>query len=125
MRNNSILITPLIALVLMTGCRAGEKSDDGSADSVSTATDAAVQDTSSSEAALRQFNGMGTIENITPSRTYIIIKHGPIEGYMGAMTMPFEVRDEALISDVEIGDSVRFELSTDGTQTWVSDLGKM
>jgi protein SCO1 len=123
MRNNSILIAPIIAIIFLAGCQTREETNGGSADSVSATLETAVADSSSSD--VQQFTGQGTVENITPSRTYIIIKHGPIEGYMDAMTMPFEVRNEQLLNEVAIGDSVRFELSTDGTQTWVSDLGKM
>lgn len=46
----------------------------------------------------------------------VVIDHEEIPGLMGPMTMPFEVRDPALIADLEPGHRVfaRFEIAEDG-----------
>lgn len=48
--------------------------------------------------------------------TEVVIDHEEIPGLMGPMTMPFEVRDPALIADLEPGHRVfaRFEIAEDG-----------
>jgi Cu/Ag efflux protein CusF len=52
----------------------------------------------------------GTVTGTTPDRDMIIVRHDEIDGYMGAMTMPFMVRDSSLISGVSKGDSIRFSI---------------
>ncbi len=70
----------------------------------------------------RTFYGTGVVKNITPSRTYIVIKHQAISGYMGAMTMPFVIKDENVLKSVVVGDSIDFELSLSGSETFVSSI---
>lgn len=57
----------------------------------------------------------GTVTHLTTARDMMIVRHDKIAGYMGAMTMPFTVRDTNLVSGVSVGDSIRFTIQvTDG-----------
>ncbi len=76
------------------------------------------------EASPQTFSGHGVIKNITPSKTYVVIQHGPIAGFMGAMTMPFELRDQKLLGGVAVGDSIAFTLTSTRTSTWLSKMVK-
>jgi len=52
----------------------------------------------------------GIVTRLTAERDLLIVRHDEIEGYMGAMTMPFTVRDTSLVSGVSAGDSIRFSI---------------
>jgi Cu/Ag efflux protein CusF len=48
---------------------------------------------------------------LDPARSRITLKHAPIKLVkMAAMTMPFKVRDAALLEPLKVGDRVRFEV---------------
>ena len=53
---------------------------------------------------------------LDPVRGRITLKHAPIKSIkMAAMTMPFKVRDAALLAPLNVGDKVRFQVvETDG-----------
>lgn len=53
----------------------------------------------------------GEVVKLDPARSRITIKHAPIKLVkMAAMTMPFKVRNAALLEPLKIGDRVRFEV---------------
>ncbi len=70
---------------------------------------------------VREYTVVGqviTVQPATPQR--ITIKHQDIEGFMPAMTMPFEVRDAAVLESTKPGDLVRATLSVQGVEAWIS-----
>jgi Cu/Ag efflux protein CusF len=50
---------------------------------------------------------VGRVVSVTPNGQFVVVDHGPIEGFMDAMSMPFAVADPVAL-DVEAGDFVRF-----------------
>ena len=53
----------------------------------------------------------GEVVRLDPARSRITLKHAPIKLVkMAAMTMPFKVRDAALLETLKVGDRVRFEV---------------
>ncbi|KQW38521.1 copper-binding protein [Rhizobacter sp. Root404] len=53
----------------------------------------------------------GEVVRLDPARSRITLKHAPIKLVkMAAMTMPFKVRDAALLEPLKVGDRVRFEV---------------
>lgn len=56
------------------------------------------------------FEVTGRVTGTTAERDMLIVKHDEIEGYMGAMTMPFIVPDSNLIDGIAPGDSIRFTI---------------
>lgn len=55
-------------------------------------------------------NARGTVIDLDPVGGWVLINHGPIEGFMDAMTMFFQVSDPALLEGIKVGDGVRFVL---------------
>ncbi|WP_406871838.1 copper-binding protein [Aminobacter sp. P9b] len=52
----------------------------------------------------------GTITKIDGTQNKITLKHGPITNLdMDAMTMVFALADPAVIKEIKVGDSVKFE----------------
>src|SRR5262245_19780905 len=59
-----------------------------------------------SEAPAREYQLQGQILAVRPERSEVVIKHGDIKGFMPGMTMPFKVKDGALLQGKEAGDLV-------------------
>lgn len=64
----------------------------------------------------------GVVQNVTPSRTFVVIRHGRIPGFMDAMSMPFAVADSALLRNVSVDDSIGFRIRVTGGDVVLVDL---
>jgi protein SCO1/2 len=63
---------------------------------------------------------------ITEVRTNsLIIHHEAIPGYMDAMTMPFNVKDRAIISSLNRGDKISFTLFVTDNQSWIENIVRL
>lgn len=58
----------------------------------------------------REYDLQGQVLAVDRSRQEITIKHGDIKGFMPGMTMPFHVRDPALLDCCQPGDLVKARL---------------
>jgi Cu/Ag efflux protein CusF len=47
-----------------------------------------------------------------PSANQIVVEHGPIKGFMDAMTMGYQVDPPSLLQGLSPGDRVRFTIDT-------------
>lgn len=73
----------------------------------------------------RVFEVQGAIRSVDiPART-VRIAHEAIPDYMPAMTMPFSVKDAALLKGLTIGETVQFELSVTANDSWISRIEKI
>ena len=70
----------------------------------------------------RQFELQGQILAVRPERHEVVIKHQDIKGLMPGMTMPFTVKEDALIADKKPGDLVTATLVVGETQAYLSTL---
>lgn len=66
----------------------------------------------------------GQILDIRRDAHEVLIKHGDIKGFMPGMTMPFKVKDPALLADKAIGDLVSAQLMVAPEEAWISSLVK-
>jgi protein SCO1/2 len=83
-----------------------------------------LQGCSSPPAAPRQYELQGQILAIRPEQNEVLIKHGDIKGFMPGMTMPFKVRDAALLDQRAAGDLVTATLMVADTEAWIATLVK-
>ena len=67
----------------------------------------------------------GVVRALTPAEKTIRITHEAIPNYMPAMTMPFPVKDTRLLSGLQVGDQVQFELSVTTNDAWISHIEKI
>ena len=74
------------------------------------------------DASTRQFELQGQILSVRPERHEVVIKHQDVKGLMPGMTMPFTVKDEALIADKKPGDLVTATLVVGETQAYLTTL---
>jgi len=55
--------------------------------------------------------GEGSIVAVVPSSGQIVLAHGPIKGFMDAMTMGYRVESPVLLEGLKQGDKVRFTIA--------------
>jgi protein SCO1/2 len=67
----------------------------------------------------------GVVIEVTPAEKKITIKHDAIPGYMGGMTMPFDVKDANELSGLTPGDPVSFRIVVSGNQGWVDQIRRI
>jgi mono/diheme cytochrome c family protein len=56
--------------------------------------------------------GEGHVIAVVPASEELVVKHGPIKGFMEAMTMGYKVSPPSLLKPLKAGDSVRFTIDT-------------
>ncbi|MGH9173544.1 MAG: copper-binding protein, partial [Vicinamibacterales bacterium] len=72
----------------------------------------------------RQYELHGQILAVRPEAQEVLIKHGDIENFMPGMTMPFKVKDAALLAGKAPGDLVSARLMVGDTEAWLATLEK-
>ena len=70
----------------------------------------------------REYDLQGQVVAIDPGRQEITIKHGDIKGFMPGMTMPFHVKDAALLDCCEPGDLVKARLVVESATGYLSAI---
>lgn len=71
---------------------------------------------------IREYTVVGQIVAVEPETARITIRHEDIEGFMPAMTMPFSVRDRALLDGRRPGDLVTATLQVQDMAGWISHI---
>ena len=56
--------------------------------------------------------GEGKVIAVVPNTQQIVINHGAIKGFMGAMTMGYKVNPPSLLDELKAGDPIRFTIDT-------------
>ncbi len=71
---------------------------------------------------VREFPLVGQVLAVDVPQAKVTIRHHDIAGFMPGMTMPFPVRDGALIAGLTPGSLITATLSVQGTSVWISRL---
>lgn len=75
------------------------------------------------KSAAGQLDNTGEVRRVNAEAKKITIAHGPLKAYdMPPMTMPFAVKDPALLTKVKAGDKVRFALERVGDDLVITRL---
>jgi protein SCO1/2 len=72
----------------------------------------------------RQYRLEGQILAVRRESNEVLIKHGDIKGFMPGMTMPFKVRNAALLEGKAEGDLVNATLMVEEADAWLATLEK-
>jgi protein SCO1/2 len=83
------------------------------------------QPTSTAVRASKTFEVRGQIRSVDISTRTVRISHEEIPDYMPAMTMPFTVKDAALLNGLSGGDSVQFQLAVTDDDSWIAHIEKV
>jgi protein SCO1/2 len=73
----------------------------------------------------RSFVLQGQVQSLAPERKSVVIKHEEIKGFMPAMTMPYEVRDEKLLADLKPGDLINATLVVISNGAYLSEIKRV
>lgn len=73
---------------------------------------------------IQRFQVLGQIRSLDLSNKTVRISHEEIRDYMPAMTMPFTVKQSALLQGLKVDDSVKFELVVSKDDAWISRIEK-
>jgi protein SCO1/2 len=71
---------------------------------------------------VREYTLEGQVLAVRPERHELVIKHHDIVGFMPGMTMPFTVKDDALLAGTEPGDLVTATLVVGETSAYLSTI---
>src|SRR5437870_12089604 len=77
---------------------------------------------SRSKTAEQRYELQGQVVSVDPQRRYATITHEEIPGYMGAMTMPFPLKEQWAYRVLTAGDHVQATVVVHGNRTWLADL---
>ncbi len=70
------------------------------------------------------FIGRGVVKDILPKERQVIIAHEAIPGFMEAMTMGFEVKEERLLEGIEKGEEVTFTVEKTQDSLYLTALAR-
>ena len=70
------------------------------------------------------FIGRGVVKDILPKERQVIIAHEAIPGFMGAMTMGFEVKEERLLEGIARGAEVTFTVEKTQDSLYLTALAR-
>jgi protein SCO1/2 len=73
----------------------------------------------------QRFQVRGEVRSVDFEAKSLRIKHEEIPHYMAAMTMPFDVRDPALLRGLKAGDEIGFELVVTKDDSWIANIHKL
>lgn len=73
----------------------------------------------------KYFCGKGEIISVDEDKSGVTIKHQPIEGFMGAMTMHFKTEDAEVAKGIKPGDFVRFTIKDTAEKTRLVFIEKL
>ncbi len=72
----------------------------------------------------RTYQLQGQVLAVKPETREILVKHEDIPGFMPAMTMPYTVKDAALLKDRTPGDLITATLMVAPDMAWLSSIAK-
>ena len=64
----------------------------------------------------------GVLKEVRQEEHQLVISHEDIPHFMTAMTMPFSLKDDALLTNAAIGDKVVFQLHVTESDSWVDHI---
>src|SRR6266436_10440036 len=77
------------------------------------------------EESVRSFPATGAVREIHLADRTIVIAHEAITNYMGAMTMPFNVKRSAELDGLQPGDQISFQLHVTDSASWIDGISKI
>ncbi len=67
----------------------------------------------------------GVLKEIREAERELVMAHEDIPHFMEAMTMPFSVKDAAMLMKAAIGDKIAFELHVSESESWVNHIERL
>jgi protein SCO1 len=74
------------------------------------------------EPAAKRYHLEGTVVSVDLDQEVLVVNHGPIPGFMGAMTMGYAVRDRHQLAGLSPGDEITADVVVQGTDSWLEHI---
>jgi protein SCO1/2 len=71
---------------------------------------------------VREYALRGTVARVDRKSGIVAIRHEEIPGYMPSMTMPFDLREDPILEDLQVGDKVEGNLTVSPESSKLEDL---
>lgn len=59
---------------------------------------------------------------VDKAQKQVTVDHGDIPGFMGAMTMPYPVKDAHSLDSLASGDQITADVMADGSKVWLENI---
>jgi len=79
----------------------------------------------SSHAATTNYFVRGVLKEVKKEQRQIVIAHEAIPNFMDAMTMPFNVKDMARLTNVVTGERIAFQLHVTDAESWIDGIERL
>src|SRR5437868_5959565 len=73
-------------------------------------------------ASTTNYSVRGVVKEIKSAERQLVIAHESIPDFMEAMTMPFNLKDETILTNFAAGQKITFQLHVTETESWVDDI---
>lgn len=70
----------------------------------------------------KRYELKGNVMSVEKDKHLVTISHEEVKGFMGAMTMPFMVRDDWVFDQAAPGDQITATLVVDGMESWLENV---
>jgi protein SCO1/2 len=70
----------------------------------------------------RRYSLSGRVVSLQEAQKQVTVDHGDIEGFMGAMTMPYVVKDAAALGSLAPGDQITADVVASDTEVWLENI---
>lgn len=71
------------------------------------------------------FDVKGIVRGLESDGKTVNVEHEEIPDYMPAMTMPLEVKEPRLLQNLQVGDSIEFQLVVTEDDSWISRIKRL
>ena len=107
-----------LALAACAACTADSPKSDKKPDAAPAATPAA----SASAPAIQKYDMKGKVLSIDKPGKTMTVDHEAIPNFMGAMAMPYQVKDDHALETVAPGDQITAKVVSSGNGYWLEDV---
>jgi protein SCO1/2 len=83
---------------------------------------AAAQPPQSQQMQPQRYDLKGKVVSIDKSGKMVTVDHGDIPGFMGAMTMPYPVKDSHLLDNLSPGDQITAKVVSASGDVWLENI---
>jgi protein SCO1/2 len=113
----------MVGLILAClGISCGRAPGDNAATSSTSGESSSRAATTATNATVQTFSVKGTVRELKPDGRSVRIQHEAIPDYMPAMTMPFDVKEPALLKNINVGDAITFRLNVTDDDSWIDQI---
>jgi protein SCO1/2 len=76
-------------------------------------------------AATTNYTVRGIVKKVDRPAHQVVIAHEAIPGFMDSMSMPFNVKDEAVPADLAAGTAIEFQFHMNDSESWINGIRKI